>query len=197
MSTLSFFRPMLEALNDGKIIRSTVVWSIKALALLILAGGVYLLVDIIKASSNMPTEGTFGAIIFAAVLLGSIFVIAQIFLHRAKNIGELQEGPPFLMIRVCSMLLRGFGEAYATLLVGVGAGGCVFLWLAKDNPLYYVGELAKFLPAMGPEPTLLGGVFFLGYYMLMSFVAFVVSYFLSESIVVMADIAKTARHSFR
>lgn|SRR5512143_510253 len=197
MSTLTFFRPMLDALNDGKIIRSAIVRSLKVLTLLILGGGVYLLVDILKATSNMSTEATFGAIIFAAVLVSSVFVVAQIVLYRMKTIEDLADEEPLMMTRVSSALLRGFGEAYAVFLAGFGAGGCVFIWLAKDNPLYYVGELAKLLPTLGPESTILGGIFFLGYCLMVSFVAFVVSYFLAESIVAMADIAKSVRHSTR
>src|ERR1051326_1470577 len=172
MSTLSFFRPALDALNDGKVIRSAIIFSLRILAVLVVFGGVYLLIDILKASFDMRTEGTIGGIIFSVILLSSTITIAQIFIHRSSTIQHMDE-TPFSFFPVCSVLVRAFGEAYASLCLAVGMGGCVFMWLAKDNPLYFLGDLVKFLPTVTPEHTFLGGIFFMAYFVLFSFISFV------------------------
>jgi hypothetical protein len=184
---------MLDALNDGKVIRSSIANSLKALAILSLVGGIYLLIDVLKASFDLSTEGTIGGLIFSAFLVASIITVAQMLFYRASNIQDLRDSS-FTVIPISSILFRAFGEAYAIFGIAVGVGGCVFMWLAKNNPLYLLGEVARFLPTVTPEETFLGGVFFLVYFALMSFVTFVVSYFLAESIIVMTDTAKNIRH---
>ncbi len=49
MSPTPFFRPVLDTLNDGKVIRSTVAVVLQAIAAAALIGGFYLLVEILKA----------------------------------------------------------------------------------------------------------------------------------------------------
>src|SRR5258706_10404418 len=196
MSALSFFRPILDALNEGKVIRTTVLLCLKALSLFCVIGGIYLLIDVLKASFEMPTEGTIGGILFSAFLLASIITVVQILLYRAGNIRQINDSP-FTVIPVCSMLFRAFGEAYSALGLGIGMGGCIFIWLSKDNPIYYIGDLGKLFPTPLPEMTILGGLLFLGYFALTSFVVFVVSYFLAEAIMLMADAARNHHHPLR
>ncbi len=196
MSALSFFRPILDSLNEGKVIRSTIVNSLKILSILSVVGGIYLLVDVLKVSFQFPTEGTIGGIIFSAILLASIITVAQILLYRATSIAQIHESP-FTVLPVCSILVRAFGEVYSTLGLGIGMGGCIFIWLSKDNPLYYVGDLSKMFPSMIPEMSLLGGILFLAYSALMSFIVFVVSYFLGEAIMLLSDAARNGHRTLR
>ena len=193
MKTLHVFRPVLDALNDGKVIQSSIVHSLKVLAVLTVVGGVYVLIDVLKASFDLPTEGTIGGLVFAMFLGGSIFIATQMLFYRSANIQNLSN-TPFTVIPICSILVRTFGEVYSILTIAIGIGGCIFMWLAKSNPLYVLGELARFFPSVMPEETFLGGVFFLVYFALMSFIIFVISYFFAESIVVMTETAKGIRH---
>ena len=196
MTKSRFFRPMFDALDDGKVIRSSIALAMKILAVLSIVGGVYLLVDVLKGSFDMPTEGTIGGIILALFLAASIAIVAQMLFHRANNIHDLDNGP-FMVIPICSILIRMFGEIYLAFGMATAVGGCIFIWLAKSDPIYLYGEVARYLPTMIPQMTFLGGIFFMGYFALMSLIVFIVSYFLAEAILVMADAARNLRHLYK
>jgi hypothetical protein len=196
MIVLNFFKPVLDALNDGKIIRSSISLGLQILGGLSLVGGVYLLVEMLKASFDLPTEGTIGGLLLSIVFIAAVLSVAQIFFYRATNVLELGESQ-FTVIPIFSILFRCFGEIYATLGVSIGIGGCLFIWLSKYNPLYLFGGIGQFFPSLSPEGTFLGGVFFLVYFALLSFVIIVVFYFLAELTVVLVDIAKNIRQSLQ
>jgi hypothetical protein len=192
MIVLSFFKPVLDALNDGKVIRSSVSLALQILGALSLVGGVYLLVEILKASFELPTEGTVGGLLLSVIFIAAVLAVTQIFFYRAANVRDQGESQ-FTVIPIFSILFRCFGEIYATLGIAVGVGGCIFIWLSKYDPLYLLGGIGHFFPSLSPEGTFLGGLLFLVYFALLSFVIIVVFYFLAESTVVLVDIAKNIR----
>ncbi len=196
MNVLHFFRPMLDGLNDGKVVRSSIAQSLKVLGLLTVVGGIYILINVLKTAFDMPTEGTIGGLVLAAVLLASFITAAQLLFYGAANVKDLDDSS-FIAIPVCSILLRILGEIYSVLGLAVGIGGCIFIWLSKDNPLYLLGEMTKIFPSTFPEMTFFGGIFFLSYFALVSLVVFVLSYFLSEAVLLMADIGKNMRFLLR
>jgi hypothetical protein len=189
MMVLNFFKPVLDALNDGKVIRSSIALFLQILGVLSIVGGVYLLIEILKASFDLPTEGTIGGLLLSIILIAAVLAVAQIFFYRSTNVRDLGESQ-FTVIPIFSILFRCFGEIYATLGVAIGVGGCIFIWFSKYNPLYLLGLIGHFFPSFSPEGTFLGGLLFLVYFALLSFVIIVVFYFLAESTVVLVDIAK-------
>jgi hypothetical protein len=192
MIVFNFFKPVLDALNDGKVIRSSIALFLQILGVLSIVGGVYLLIDILKASFELPTEGTIGGLLLSIIFIAAVLAVAQIFFYRATNVRDLGESQ-FTVIPIFSILFRCFGEIYATLGVTIGVGGCIFIWFSKYNPLYLLGLIGHFFPSLSPEGTFLGGFLFLVYFALLSFVIIVVFYFLAESTVVLVDIAKNIR----
>jgi hypothetical protein len=192
MMVLNFFKPVLDALNDGKVIRSSIALFLQILGVLSIVGGVYLLIEILKASYDLPTEGTIGGLLLSIILIAAVLAVAQIFFYRSTNVRDLGESQ-FTVIPIFSILFRCFGEIYATLGVAIGVGGCIFIWFSKYNPLYLLGLIGHFFPSFSPEGTFLGGLLFLVYFALLSFVIIVVFYFLAESTVVLVDIAKNIR----
>ena len=191
-----FFYPVLDALGDGRIIRKGVSTALQVLAVLDLLGGAYLLVEILKAAFQMPTDGTIGGLLFAVIFLGTVLAIAQILWYRAASVRNLGDSP-FTVIPVVAVLLRTAGEVYATAGVSVGVGGCLFLWLAKGNPMGLLQGLGGVLPSASADASFLGGIMFLLYLSVASFFMLIVFYFLAESIVVTVDIARHVRQLVR
>ncbi len=196
MTIFQVFRPVLDALNDGKVVRSIIALGLKVLSVLSVIGGVYFLVNVLKASFDMPAEGIIGGLVLALLLLAAFLIIGQLLSYRANDVRGLRDSA-FTVIPICAILFRAFGEVYSTLGMALGIGGCLFMWLTKSNPLYLLGEMTRFFPGVVPEETFLGGIFFFVYFTLMSFIVFVVSYFVAESIIVMADAAKGIRQLTR
>ncbi|MFH0991380.1 MAG: hypothetical protein V1799_15335 [bacterium] len=192
MLLLSFFKPILNALDDGKVIRSSIALVLQILGVLSIVCGVYLLVEMLKASFSLETEGIIGGLLLSIVFMAAILAVAQIFFHRAMNVRDLGESQ-FTVIPIFSILFRCFGEIYATLGLAIGVGGCLFTWLSKYNPLYLFGDLGRFFPSLSAGGSFLGGLLFLVSFSLLSFAIVVVFYFLAESTVVLVDIAKNIR----
>src|SRR5436853_4898217 len=123
MEKLMFFYPVLKALNDGKVIRRSTAIILRVLAVLFAVGGLYILVEVLKASFQFQnTEASFGGILFAVVYLAAILAIVQILWYRASCVRDL-ESSTFTVIPIVSILLRAAGELYATLLFAIGLGG--------------------------------------------------------------------------
>jgi hypothetical protein len=193
MSPLNFFHPVLKALEDGKVIRKAIALALQISAVLTLAAGVFLLVQVLKFSFNIQSaEGTIGGLVLSAVLAIAFACVAQIFFYRAGSVTALGESP-FTVIPIFSILLRTVGETYATVGVSLGVGGCLFIWLARINPLQMLGPLGGLLPSSSAEASFLGGISFLVYLTLFSLFFLIIFYFLAESVVVIADIARNVR----
>jgi hypothetical protein len=192
MSPIFFFRPVLDKLNDGKVIRTGVALALRILGILCLLGGFYLLIDVLKTSFSLSTEGTVGGVLFAILLLAAILAVVQILFFRATDIKSLGVSP-FTVIPIFSILFRAVGEIYATFAVAVGIGGCLFAWLSGLNPLLIMGGAGGFFPSVPGGNTFLTGLLFLVALAVAAFVSLLVFYFLAESVVVLVDIASNMR----
>jgi hypothetical protein len=192
MSPIFFFRPVLDKLNDGKVIRTGVALALRVLGTLCLLGGLYLLIDVLKTSFSLSTEGTVGGVLFAILLLAAILAVVQILFFRATDIKSLGVSP-FTVIPIFSILFRAVGEIYATFAVAVGIGGCLFAWLSGLNPLLIMGGAGGFFPSVPGGNTFLTGLLFLVALAVAAFVSLLVFYFLAESVVVLVDIASNIR----
>ena len=188
---LLFFRPVLEALDQGNIIRTIVVFVLRALAVLTVLGGLFLLIEILKLSFQLPTQGTIGGLLFAIIFVAAIASLFQIFLYRAESVRDLGESP-FTVIPIFSILFRTFGEANATFGVAAGVGGCLFIWLSGVSPARFLPGIGELLPSVSGG-TFLEGALFLVWSALVSFAFLVGFYFLAEAVVVVVDIARNVR----
>ena len=192
MSPLTFFRPVLQALSDGPIIRKSIATALQILSVLCVLSGIYTVIEILKASFRLPTEATIGGLILAIVFAAAVLAVVQVLLCRAQDVLSL-EASPFTVIPICSILLRASGEVYAVLGVAVGVGGCMFIWLSGIHPFAILGAMAGLFPQVAFGNTFFGGIAFLLSLVLLSFFGLLVFYFVAESIVVMVDIAKNVR----
>jgi hypothetical protein len=192
MGFLSFYTPVLDALSQGRVIRTAVMRALQVLAVLTVLGGLFALVEILRASFRLPARGTVGGLVLAALFAGAVLAVVQVLLYRARSVDSLGDSP-FTVIPVMSVLFRALGEVYATLGVAVAAGGCLFIWLSGMSPLSVIGAFGGPF-ALGPtDGTFIGGLWFLVAGGLGAFVILLVSYFVAEATVVFVDIAQSLR----
>ncbi len=198
-SVLNFFYPVLDALSDGRIIRKTVIWVLRVLGVLVFAGGLLAVFALLRFAFQFAENGTQGAgtlaggLLFALILLAGVAAITQIHFYRATSVEALGESG-YTVLSIVSILFRTAGEIYATLGVVVGVGGCLFMWLARFNPLQMLGGFGTLLPAVRAENTMVGGLFFLIYLAVSSFTFLMLSYFLAELTLVVVEIARNLRN---
>lgn len=200
MSILTFFHPVLEALSDGRVIRKAVAWALRILAVLALLGGLYAFINVLKYSFQSPTvadrallqsssaEYTIGGLLLALIFITAVGCVAQILFYRAAKIDALTDST-FTVIPIVSILFRAFGEVYATLGAAVGVGGCFFIWLTKSSPQALLFGFGGLLPSVPAEATFVGGLAFMAYLCVRSFLTLLSFYFLAECTLLLVDIA--------
>lgn len=189
-----FFYPVLDALNDGRVIRKAVALALRVLGVVFASGGLILVIEILKYSfrPDTTTETTLGGMLFSFILLAAFACVVEIHFYRARSIGEMGE-TAFTAIPVVSVLCRLAGEVYATLLVGVGIGGCAFLWLAKVSPLAFLSPMGGLLPASNLEASFLGGALLLIEMCLLALAVLAGFYAAAEGLLLAVDVAGNLR----
>jgi hypothetical protein len=189
-----FCRPVLQALEDGKVLRTLMALFLRLYAVASALGVLYLVIEIAKAALRaQDTQTTIAELIVAIIVL--LFGVSAffIFFYRAASVASLGESP-FTVIPMVSILTRATGEVYAAGLVLLGVGGCLFIWFTGRSPDTILGPLGQMLSSVGFS----GGPFIDGVKMLLfgvfwGFAVLLGSYFLAEFIVVIADIARNVR----
>jgi len=96
------FSPVLDAMNDGRVIRKAVAATLKVLGAVFAFGGLVLVVEILKYSfrPDTTTEATLGGILFSIILLVAFAGVVEIHFYRARSVSELGE-TAFVAIRWC------------------------------------------------------------------------------------------------
>jgi hypothetical protein len=188
------FRWVYETLERGSFIRRAVALTLRILAIIVVVtGGIYVITPGLKYSFNFPTsQGTAGGLLVTLLMTVAIAAIFEVLLYRAESVASLGESP-FTVIPILSIFSRMVGEIYAILGLTMGVGGCLFIWIAGFSPYSVLNQVAPFMPTPPPGVTFLDGLYFLGIFALFSFVAILLFYFLAESIVLVADIARNVR----
>jgi len=194
LGVLAVTRTILRSLSEGKVIRSSMAAVLVVVAGLTLVGGLFVLIEILKFSFQLPSAaGTAGGLALALLVTAALFADSQIFLFRAQSIRELEDSPS-TVIPILSILLRAVGEAYAVCALAVGVGGCLFIWLSGMNPASMLAEFAGVIPGMpAAGGTFLDGLIFLGTLALGGLISLVLFYALAEMVVVVVDIAVNIR----
>jgi hypothetical protein len=183
-----FFYPVLEALNDGRIIRKSVIVVLKVLAVLIALGGVLAALTVLTTSLRGTGGMALGGILFAILLLGTAACVGQIYWYRAGSVAALEHSKN-TVIPIFAILSRAGGEAAATGLAGVGLGACLFLWLSPEG----AGGVLQGVPFMAQIPTeggFLTGILVLVYLALLGFLALIFGYLWAECIMLLVDIER-------
>jgi hypothetical protein len=200
-----FLDPFFHALNDGKIIRLTVAWVLRVLAVLGALGGVAWFVAILAfahriTSSEFPVEHS-GAILAGAFLLSLMGLVlgylwAGICLFRARSILELSDGH-YTVIPILSMLFRLNGELIFVTYSLIGLFGCLVFWVTESNPLTML-PIQSHLPVPEIEGSgFVAGLEFAVFLLLIAFLGIVFFYALAEFSIVLVEIASNTAWSAR
>jgi len=187
--------PVLDSLNSGSFIR-------RAISLALQIGGGFMaltcligLAGLLKVAfgESLPAAATLGFLLFTLVCLGALVACLQIIWYRAKSIRDIGNGTGFVVMPIVSILFRLAGEIYATLLILLGLGGCLAIWLGQVNPLDFAGGLTPSLLRGGSSTGFMGGVSLAAFGCLGGFATLIAFYFLAELSIVLASIARDMR----
>jgi len=187
-------RPVMQALEDGKVLRGLMALFLRIAAVAIVLGVLVVAFGIAKMALNVQeTQTTIAALLLALILL--VFGVCAFFIYfyRAASVASLGDSP-FTVIPMVSILFRAAGELYATGLVLFGVGACLFTWFTGRGPGDILGPFGSMMPGteLSAGPLIEGGMLLL-FGFLGGFGALLGFYFLAELVLAIADIARNVR----
>ena len=221
MKIFGILDPFFHALSDGKIIRLTVAWVLRILAVITaligLFGSIVIIILSFRASSPavdtsnsaadvagdlatntagaIPVNIIIGSILLALFVLAWGYLTAGILSFRARSVKGLGDSH-FTVLPILSLLLRLNGELAFVTYSLLGIGGCLFIWITNASPFPQLGMLGDTLPFAGHGSTgFLGGLEMAVLFLLIAFSIIISFYALAEYIAVQVEIALNTRGS--
>jgi len=201
MQMFKILDPFFHALSDGKLIRLTVAWVLRILAIITALIGLLGFIAIVgfafKASEGgmgTRTAGILiGGVLLALFALAWGYLSAGILVFRANSVEQLGDSH-FTVLSILSLLFRLNGELMFVLYSLLGIGGCLFVWFTDFSPFSELGMLGEEIPFASHAGTgFLGGIEFAIVFVLIAFAGIVFSYALAELSVVLVEIALNTR----
>lgn len=192
MEKYFFMKPVLQYISEGKFFRKTVAIALRVLAIAIAFASLVGWMVKWKFVFSLPVNGIIGGIIFQLLMVVAVYMVVHVMMIRAINIERLPESE-YTVIPIVSHCLKLLGEIYASFLVVTAVAGGLYIWMTGRNAgRDLLGIIAPLAPAFH-DLTFLGGVRFILTSATMAFVTLLCSYFLSEAVIVMVDIARNTR----
>ncbi len=201
MKVFAFLEPFFHALSDGKLIRLTVAWVLRILAVLMALIGLLWFVGFVVFGFKSVDNGMggrsagilIGCLLFALFGLAWGYLAAGIYVFRARSITELGD-THFTVLSILSLLFRLQGELIFVTYSILGVGGCLFMWFTEFSPFSALNEFGEVLPFAGHASAgFLGGIEFAILFLLLAFAGILVFYALAELSVVLVEIALNTR----
>jgi hypothetical protein len=195
MDKYFFMKPVLQLISVGQFFRKAFAIFLQILAVVIAIAGLVAWVGIWKSVAGQDASLILGIIIFQLFFVIAIYMVVHTMFIRAGDISALPDSD-YTVIPIVSIALKLCGEIYACFSVVVAIAGGILIWFIGGNAFYFIKKSGIFMPGPGfggYGSDFLGGIMFIVGGWLLAFLVLVISYFLAETVVVLADIAKNTR----
>ncbi len=192
MEKYLFMKKVIEAISEGEFFRKAFAIFLRVLALVITISGLVAWVVIWKSISGDNVQTIAGVVIFQLLFIFAIYMVVHALLMRANDISALPDGD-YTVIPIASVFFKLCGEVYAAFGVVISLAGGILIWFIGGNAFYFIRKVSIFKHGYGAGSDFLGGLTFIVGGWLVAFFVLVVFYFLSEAVVVMADIARNTK----
>ncbi|HPD56551.1 MAG TPA: hypothetical protein P5294_06100 [Smithellaceae bacterium] len=192
MQKYLFMKKVIDAISEGEFFRKAVAIFLRVLALVITISGLVAWVVIWKSISGDNVQTIAGVVIFQLLFIFAIYMVVHALLIRANDISALPDGD-YTVIPIASVFFKLCGEVYAAFGAVISLAGGILIWFIGGNAFYFIRKVSIFKHGYGAGSDFLGGLSFIVGGWLVAFFVLVVFYFLSEAVVVMADIAKNTK----
>jgi hypothetical protein len=187
-----FMESVLYLIAQGSFFRKAFARVLQALAVVVFIAGLVEWMSVWRFAARAPFVVILGIVIFQLLFVIALYMVAHTLFIRARDIAQLPEGD-FYVIPVAAIALKLIGEAYASFVAVMSVAGGILIWLMRGYAFSLVKMAAPFVPRLGNGAGFMGGLLFMGGGLLAAFVVLVVSYFLAEAVVVMAESARNIK----
>jgi len=193
MEKYLFMKSALGLISQGGFFSRVVAIGLRVIAVVVALAGLVIFVMAWKMVFQLPAAGVLGGIIYQLLFVVAIYMVVHTLIIRANDIARLQPAE-FIVIPIASIFLKLMGEIYACLAGVFAVGAGILTWFAGEDSFYMLRNILPFIPFLRfGGATFLGGLMVIVGGVLAAFFALMFFYLLSESIVVMVDLAKNTR----
>lgn len=192
MEKYLFMKPVLQLISQGDFFRKAFAMFLRALAVVTVIAGLVVWVVIWKNVSGQSATQILGIIIFQILFVIAIYMVVHALLIRADDITKLPNAD-YTVIPIVSVALKLCGEVYACFTAVISLAGGILIWFIGGNAYYFIRKATVSMPGYGSGSDFLGGLIFIVGGWLIAFFVLAVFYFLAETVVVLADIAKNTK----
>lgn len=191
MEKFFFMESVLRLISQGKFFNKAFAFALRVIAVAVAFAGLVAWIFSWKTIFGFSATGIIGGIVFQLFYVIAIYTVVHTLLLRSQNIDNLPEAE-YTVIPIASITFKLMGEAYAGFVAVISVAGGIFTWLAGKEVKATFGLMTPMIPHFGDVSFLGGLVFCLGG-ILVAFSVLVLFYFLSESVIVMVDIARNTK----
>ncbi len=194
MEKYLFMKKVLEKIAQAQFFRKAVVVALQILAVVIAIAALVAWITMWKtvSGSGYSAEAILGIIIFQLLFIIAVYMVVHILLIRAGNINELPDSD-YTVIPIVSITFKFFGEIYASFVTVISIGGGILTWFIGSGAIYMIKRSAPLVPSYGNGDGFWGGLVFMAGGLFSAFVGLLLCYFLSEVVIVLADVAKNIK----
>lgn len=193
MEKLFFMGRLMDVLSQGGFFRKVFAITLKIFAVLSGVFGVVLWVTIWSTINNFHGFGVIALIVFQFIFAVVCYMIVHDMIIRAKDIDSLADSP-YTIMEIMTIFLKLFGEIVACFCALFSIGGSLMTWFAGSAfPLLNYSDPFSQGYGANTSGSFLSGLMILVFPLIIGFFFLVFSYFASELIIVVADIAANTK----
>lgn len=181
-----FMQGLIRRLERGPLIAHTIAIALRISAALIVLWGLATIFKVGKVIFTLPSNSMMGGILFGIFYLLAIYAVIHAMILRAQDIVNIK-GVEYFMLPVSALLVRLFGEIYASYAFMTAIGGGIFVWFTGKPIGGILSPIPFFFPT-GQKPEFMYGVQLILTGVLLALCAIILSYIVAE---IMTAISKS------
>lgn len=188
MNSYLFMESVLHLIAQGSFFRKAFAVVLQALAVVLSIAGLVMWMSVWKFAGQAPFAALLGIVIFQLLFVVALYMVAHTLFIRARDIAQLPDGE-FYVIPIAAITLKLVGEIYASFVAVMSVAGGILIWLMRGYAYSLVKMAVPFVPRLSNGEGFMGGLLFMGGGLFAAFVVLVLSYFLAETVLMLADSA--------
>ena len=192
MDRYLFMESVLQMIAQGSFFRKAFAVVLRAVAVIVSIAGLVMWMSVWRFAARAPFVMLLGIVFFQLLFVVALYMVAHTLFIRARDIAQLLD-EEFYAIPIVAIALKLVGEVYASFVAVMSVAGGILIWLMRGYAYSLVKMAAPFVPRFGNGEGFVGGLLFMGGGLFAAFVVLVLTYFLAEAVVVLAESARNLK----
>lgn len=142
---------LLRLISEGRLFKVAFAWLLRLLCVAALVEAIWVSIELWRGGGS-STQAVFGQLVFQVALALAAYLVAHLCWLRAQDVAAMPQTGGEVIIPLARLLLRLGGELYASLMVALGVGGAVMVWISAGDARVDQAVLRLLLPGFGGDP---------------------------------------------